>query len=68
MAGVPVDGQPDPDLRGPEPLQAEQEENLQRSHGSGVRLPGGLLPRHEVIIAAWRITGISLEPMLLQCG
>lgn len=49
MAGVPVYGQPDPDFWGPEPLQTEQEENLQRSHGSRVRLSGGFLPRHEVI-------------------
>lgn len=55
MARVPVHGQPDPDFWGPEPLQTEQEEDLQRPHGSGVRLSGGLLPRHEVIMSACEI-------------
>lgn len=55
MAGVPVHGQPDPDFWGPEPLQTEQEEDLQRPHGSRVRLSGGLLPRHEVIMSACEI-------------
>lgn len=52
---MPVYGQPDPDFWGPESLQTEQEEDLQRSHGSRVRLSGGLLPRHEVIITARKI-------------
>lgn len=43
-----VDGQPDSDLRSPKPLQTEQEEGLQGPHGSWLRMPSGLLPRHEV--------------------
>lgn len=48
MAGVPVYGQPDSDLWSPKSLQTEQEEGLQRPHGGRLRLPSGLLPRHEV--------------------
>lgn len=48
VVGLPVHGQPDPDLWGPEPLQTKQEEDLQRSHGGGLRLPGGLFTGHEV--------------------
>ena len=56
MAGVPVHGQPDPDLWRPEPLPPEQEEDLQGPHGGRLRLPGGLLPRHEVrLTARWQL-------------
>lgn len=48
MAGLPVHGQSDPDIWSPEPFPSEQEEDLQGPHGGWLRLPGGLLPRHEV--------------------
>lgn len=43
-----VHGQSDPDLRSAEQIPAQQEEDLQGSHGGGIRLSGGLLPGHEV--------------------
>lgn len=58
MASVPVYGQPDSDLWSPKPLQTEQEENLQRSHGSRLCLPSGLLPRHEVNLSMLLIKGV----------
>lgn len=65
MAGLPVHGQPDPDLWRPEPLQTEQEEDLQRSHGGGLRLPGGLLPRHEVSLQQWLPAFVAPQPGLM---
>lgn len=48
MACMSVHGQPDSYFWSPEPLQTEQEEGLQGSHGGWLCLPSGLLPRHEV--------------------
>lgn len=48
VAGLSVHGQSDPDLWSSEPVPSQQEEDLQGSHGGGIRLSGGLLPGHEV--------------------
>lgn len=64
MASVPVYGQPDSNLWSPKPLQTEQEESLQRSHGGRLCLPSGLLPWHEVSLTMLLIKGI-ITPLRL---
>lgn len=67
VAGLPVHGQQGHRLQRPQPLQDEQEEDLQRTHGRGLRLRDRLLPRHEVPFVTYIPTeGITAHPQMTR--